>query len=299
MLLITGCTGFVGSALVHRLSREGVEIRGLSRNPQHPKDPNLPAIHLFSGNILDTNALSRAMEGVDQVIHLVGILFEQPGQTFEKVHRQGTKNVVDAAKKAGVSRFLHMSSLGTRPDGRSRYHRSKWQAEEVVRKSGLNYTIYRPSVIFGPFDAFTNVFSKMVRYSPLAPLLGDGSMRMQPVWIEDLVAFLWHSLDDETAAGQVFELGGPEQLTFREIMGTIITVMGKRRILVPIPFSLLKMEATILERILSRPPVTTDQLIMARENNICTAPSPWPRYGLSPCAFKEGIHRFLSPHHPH
>ncbi|MBF0144901.1 MAG: complex I NDUFA9 subunit family protein [Magnetococcales bacterium] len=293
MILITGCTGFLGSELIRQLREAGKDVRGFARHNGPFKDPNLRGLMVSVGSILDPQALARAMVGVDQVIHLVGILVETRGQSFADIHPLGTENVLNAAKKAGVNRFIHMSSLGTRPDAKSRYHQTKWQSEEAVRQSGLDFTILRPSVIFGRHDSFTTLFANMARYSPVLPLLGHGDNRMQPVWVEDVARFIVQCLDDSEAVGQTYELGGPEQLTFKEILEKILENTGRHRALVPVPFSLLKLQAAFLERLLPKPPLTRDQLIMAGEDNVTDMEVPWDRYGIQPRRFSDEIGHYL------
>ena len=293
MILITGCTGFVGLALARRLAKAGKKVRGLARHPERLKNLEHTNIDWIRGDILDRVALTKAMQDVDQVVHLVGILFENRSATFEQIHTTGSQNVVDIAQQAGVKRYLHMSALGTGPEAKSRYHRSKWQAEEYVRSSKLNATIFRPSVIFGPRDKFTNQFAQIARYSPIMPILGNGQAKMQPIWIGDLVHCLAHALDDPTTINTTFELGGPEQLTFEEIIDAILKTTGKARIKLRLPFPLLKLNATILERFFAHPPITTDQLIMAQENNICANAVDWQRFGIVPRYFHEGIQDYL------
>ncbi|MBF0126435.1 MAG: NAD(P)H-binding protein, partial [Magnetococcales bacterium] len=214
MILITGCTGQVGSALIRKLLREGKnpnEIRGLVRHPGTTRDPAFPReIELFKGDVADPRTVAAAMEGVRQVMHLVGILVESGLETFHRVHVEGTRHVVEAAKKAGVSSLIGVSALGTRPHAPSRYHQTKWQAEESIRRSGLPYTLFRPSVIFGPLDDFTNQLANMARFSPVVPILGRGTIRMQPVWVEDVVHCLARSLEDPSLRGETLEMGGPE-----------------------------------------------------------------------------------------
>lgn len=293
MILITGCTGFVGSSLVRQLFKEGKEVRGVARHPHCRKDPNLPSIEVIAGDIRSIASLRPAMKDVDTVIHLVGILVESGDSTFDRVHDEGTRNLVDVAKDAGVKRFLHMSALGTRPHAASRYHRSKWRAEEYVRQSGLDYTIFRPSVIFGPYDNFTNLFARIIKLSPVMPLLGDGRHQMQPIWVEDVARCFAKALEDPATIGQSYSLGGPEAISFKDMMDEILRAMDKYRIKLPVPFSLLRLEASILETWLPTPPLTTDQLIMAQEENVCDPQPMIQTFGFQPRGFREGIEEYL------
>ncbi len=269
MILITGCSGFVGSTLAAVLVNAGHRVKGLARHPRQDQHGDFPDIPMVAGSILEPDSLDRTMEGVDTVIHLVGILVEKGAQTYESVHHQGTRNVLTAALKAGVKRYLHMSALGTREGAASQYHQTKWAAECAVRESNLAWTIMRPSVIFGPRDNFVNIFINMAKFAPALPLLGSGSAQMQPVWVEDVARCFLLALDKPETIGRTYELGGPDRLTFREILEAILEARNKRRLLLPIPFALLKPQAALMERLLPTPPLTNDQLIMAQEDNTC------------------------------
>ncbi|MBF0194927.1 MAG: complex I NDUFA9 subunit family protein [Magnetococcales bacterium] len=293
MILVTGCTGFLGSAIVKSLLESGHKVRGLARHGGPFKDGSITGIDIVHGSILEPETLARAMEGVEKVIHLVGILVETKGQTFSGVHLQGTKNVLQAAKDANVKRYLQMSSMGTRPHATSKYHQSKWLAEEAVRSSGLNITILRPSVIFGPYDEFTTMFAKMARYSPVLPLIGAGENMMQPVWVEDVAQFVNKALNDQQTFDKTYELGGPEQLTFKTILTEISKATNKRRAILPIPLPVLRLQAGLLEKLHPKPPLTLDQLIMAQEDNV-TKQHPWSLYNINPMHFAEKLRSYIS-----
>jgi uncharacterized protein YbjT (DUF2867 family) len=293
LILVTGCTGFLGSALVKSLLESRHKVRGLARHGGPFKDDSVTGVDVVHGSILEPETLACAMEGVDRVINLVGILVETKGQTFSGIHYQGTINVLEAAKNAKVKSYLQMSSLGTRPNAASQYHQSKWLAEEAVRNSGLDVTIFRPSVIFGPYDAFTTMFAKMARYSPVLPLLGDGNNLMQPVWVGDMAQFVSKALDDPQTIGETYELGGPEQLTFKTILEEISKATNKSRAMLPIPLPILRLQAGLLEKFHPNPPLTPDQLIMAQEDNV-TEQRPWPLYDMDPLPFATGIRSYLS-----
>src|SRR5258706_6354744 len=191
-VFITGGTGFVGREIVRRLYAHGDSVRLLVRNPLSPTVRQLVphyAHELKTGDVQDAETLRAAIEGCDAVIHLVGIIREVGTQTFENVHARGTQNVIAAAQRAGVKRFVYMSALGTRANAVSRYHQTKWAAEEIVRGSGLDWTIFRPSIIYGPGDNFVNLFANLSRFSPVVPLVGGGRSKFQPVSVENVAAW--------------------------------------------------------------------------------------------------------------
>ena len=231
-----------------------------------------PALEESPGNILDSASLGPALDGTDAVIHLVGIISEIGENTFENVHTRGTQNLLAAARSAGIKRFVHMSALGTRPNAVSRYHKTKWAAEEAVRNSALDYTIFRPSLIFGPQDQFVNLFAKIIRFSPIVPILADDRAHFQPVAIEDVASAFVRALNEPKSIGQTYDLCGPEALTLRQIVDAICRAMGRRRLKLRVPLFLSRLQANFLEFIFpllfgKAAPLNRDQLIMLHEDN--------------------------------
>ena len=247
-----------------------------------------------AGDVLDGGSLARVFLGADAVIHLVGIISELSECTFENVHAGGTTNAVAAARQAGVARFVHMSALGTRPQARSRYHQSKWAAEEVVRRCGMDFTIFRPSLIFGPEDQFVNRFAGLIRFSPVVPVLGSRTARFQPVAVESVARAFVASLAEPRAFGQTYDLCGPQSFTLARLLDEILEVMGRRRLKLRVPCVVARGQAAFLEfvfpRLLGRPaPLNREQLIMLQEDNVGNSEPANQLFGLEPLQFKEGI----------
>jgi NADH dehydrogenase len=301
-VLLTGATGFVGRAILAQLAESGHAIRILVRQRESVETVELARRHraeIREGNVLEAASLGGAVEGVDAVIHLVGIISEFGPNTFENVHIMGTANMVGAARKAGVRRYLQMSALGTRPDAVARYHTSKWIAETMVRESDLDWTIFRPSIIYGPGDGFVNLFARMARFSPVLPVIGGGRSKMQPIPVGDVATAFVKALTEPRAVRQIFDLCGGEVLTLREILDAILAVTGRRRLKLPVPMALARCQAAVLERIypalLHRPPpLNRDQLLMLGEDNVGDG---WPAndlFGLKTVAFREGIAAYLT-----
>jgi NADH dehydrogenase len=296
-VLLTGGSGFVGRAVLTRLHEAGHRVRILSRNPGTLTASKGTEFH--HGNILDPSSLNDAMTGTDAVIHLVGIISEIGESTFENIHTRGTKNVVDAASKAGVRRFIHMSALGTRPNALARYHQSKRAAEEFLRASGLDFTIFRPSIIHGPGDGFVNLFVRMSRLSPILPVIGPGKTRMQPVPIADVAECFVSALQEPKSIGQTYDLCGGEILTLEQIMDTILQVSGRRRMKLHVPTPLARMQAALLEfvypRILRKPPpLNRDQLLMLQTDNTGNPAPANELFGLKPTGFREALSAWLA-----
>jgi uncharacterized protein YbjT (DUF2867 family) len=293
MILVTGATGFVGSHLVRRLRKENIPVRAIVRTPAKAQALRDLGAEVVAGDIADPWSLIAAAEGAERVVHLVGIIQEERGATFRSVHVDGTRNVLEAAAKVGVKHFFHQSALGTREGAKSEYHRTKWEAEALVRESGIPYTILRPSLIYGPGDLFTVRLAEMIRLSPVLPVIGSGRSRVQPVFIDDVVSCIVKAIMSDAFRGRVLEIGGPDQLTYTEVTKTIADALGVDRPAVHLPLPFMRLMAKAAEMVLPKPPVTTDQLIMLQEDNICGMQDIREAFGVEPVAFREGLRRFL------
>jgi len=259
MILVTGATGFVGQHLMDRLRERGEALRPLVRDARDAERLRSLNVEPVVGDVTDLAALARAMTGVDTVIHLAAITVEKVAATFERVNARGARNVADAARNAGVARFLYLSVNGARDDPRYPYVRSKWRGEQAVVASGIPYTVLRPSLIFGRGEQFCAALASLARRSPVMPIAGDGKTLFQPVWVEDVCSCLLKALDDDAYLGRVYEVGGPEQLSYDEIVDIVMRVLGKRRRKVHVPLMLLK-PAAIMSAVLPMSLVTPGQL---------------------------------------
>jgi uncharacterized protein YbjT (DUF2867 family) len=293
MILVIGGTGFVGSHLVRRMRKEGIPLRALVRNPDKAQALADLGVEAFPGDLSNKASLEKAVAGVERVIHLVGIIQEAPGATFKSVHVEGTRNLVEAARKAGVRHFFYQSALGTRPGAKSEYHKTKWQAEELVRASGIPYTILRPSLIYGPGDQFTLRLAEIIRQSPVLPVIGSGKSKVQPIAIDDVVSCIVKAVSSDAFLNEIYEIGGPEQLTYEEVTRAIAGALGISRPAVHVPMLFIRPMALVLETLLPKPPVTTDQLIMLREDNVCSMRDIREVFGIEPENFQEGLKKFI------
>jgi uncharacterized protein YbjT (DUF2867 family) len=292
-VFVTGATGFVGRAVVHALRAEGHAVRCLVRRGSERDLQGFGAIERVEGDILgSTQALEADISGCDTVVHLVGIIREYParGVTFERVHHEGTRNVVQAAAAAGARRFLHMSALGTRSGARSRYHQTKWAAEDAVRGGGLAWTIFRPSVIYGPGDGFLSLLAGMVKRLPVVPVLGDGRNRLQPVPVEHVAAGFARAVTQDASTKQTYDVAGPDALSMVDVLTAIGAALHRPVRLVRVPLALVRPMAAALHRVPSFP-VTPDQLLMLEENNTGDPQSFYTAFGVTPITFAQGLHQ--------
>ncbi len=296
MIIITGATGFVGTEVVKQVRTEGFPVRAIVRDPKRARWlTERFGAELFHGNVLHAPSLEGSMADAKCVIHLVGIIHQWRENTFDRVHTQATMHVVDAAKKAGVKRYVHMSALGTRPDARSRYHQTKWAAEEYVRKSRLAWTIFRPSVIYGPQDKSINVLSKVLRRLPVVPVLGDGNSKIQPISVENVARCFVAAIKNDDTVGKTYDLCGPDAFTWNELYDKLLRFYGLQKPKVHLPLPVARLQAAIFEKILPRPPFNRDQLIMTEEDNVGD-PAPAVRdFLLEQETFEQGIAHYLTP----
>jgi NADH dehydrogenase len=269
VILVTGATGFVGAEILRRASARGWRVRGLSRRPERVEElGRLPHVELFRGDVGDADDLDEALEGVKAVIHLVGIIVATRDQSFERAHVVGTKTLLEATARSGVRRYVHMSALGVvEGRGLSEYYRTKWVAEEAVHASDVEATVFRPSIIFGPGDDFVNQLARLIRLSPVVPLPGGGTTRFQPIWVGDVAECFLQAARMENTPERIYEVGGPQIVSLREIVIQLANAMGRRRKTVAVPIGPLRLGAAIAERVLPRSPLTRDQLAMLARDN--------------------------------
>jgi uncharacterized protein YbjT (DUF2867 family) len=286
-VFLTGATGFVGKHMLRRLLDEGHSVRALVRDPAQAANSAQGSVEFLAGDVVSGAGLDAAIAGCDAAIHLVGIIVEKGANTFEAVHHIGTRNVVEAAKRAGVRRFIHMSAVGVRPDGVAEYQTSKWKGEEEVRQSGIPYCILRPSLIFGPGDGFVTQMTEIMRKSPFFRTVpGDGSPRFRPIFIEDVTFCFARALVTEAATNQTIELGGADELSLNEVLAEIARCAGVRKPAAHIPMPLTLLGAAVLQTILPDPPVTTGQLRMLKEGSSCDIGPMQRIFGVTPRGFQ-------------
>lgn len=268
---VFGGSGFVGRYIVPRLAEDGWVIRVAVRNPDKAAflkpAGDVGQIVPVACNLRDQASVERALAGADAAINLVGILFESGRQTFSAVQYEGAKRAAEAAAAAGITDYLHMSALGADAAGEAEYARSKAAAEEAVLAAIPSARILRPSIVFGPEDDFFNRFAAMARLSPVLPLVGGGHTRFQPVYVADVADAAVKCLTDSHCAGKTYELGGPKVYSFKQLLQLMLQTINRRRLLVPLPFSVAEIQAFFLEK-LPQPMLTRDQVALLRRDNI-------------------------------
>jgi NADH dehydrogenase len=288
-ILVTGGTGFVGSAIVEALADR--PIRLLVRDPTRAPGGSAANHEVVEGDVTKPESLSPALLGCHTVIHLVAIIEERGGATFDRVIRQGTVDMVLAARQAGARRFIYMSSLGASDRPGFAYMQAKWAAEEAVKSSGLDWTIFRPSVIFGPGDGFINALAGVVRRFPVTPVVGDGQTKFQPVSRTDVADCYLAALADHSTIGKTFELGGPETFTYQQLLDVIAAKLGKRKRKVHVPVPLMNVIVALSSPLPKaiRPPVTSEQLKMLAIDNSTACSATESLIGRPPLRLEDGI----------
>ncbi len=301
MIFITGATGFVGHHLLAALQQTGGPARCLVRTPEKEERVRALGFETVRGDITDAEGLRHALQGVETVVHLVGIIEEKGGATFEDIHVHGTETLVRKALEAQVRHFLYQSALGADAHSPFAYLRTKGEAEAVVADSGLPYTILRPSLIIGPQDGFTERMKQLLAAGPVIPVPGDGNARFQPLYIDDWVRCFQHCLRPEAPRNQVFEIGGPEQLTYNEILRELMTVLGVSKPMVHLPMGLTRLSLPFMGVVRSLgaalgreiPAVTGELLSLLSVDNICALDSVERAFGFSPSPLAKALRRFL------
>jgi uncharacterized protein YbjT (DUF2867 family) len=291
-ILVTGATGFIGPHVVQRLVDDGHVVRVLEHTAG--SSATLPRQEAVEGSMTDRASLRRAVDGQEAVVHLVGILSGKP-EEFRSVMEEGTRDLLEAARDAGVERFVLMSALGVTEETKDLvpYYGAKWQMEQDVKASGLEHVIFRPSFVFGSEGGALGQFKKIARLAPVTPIPGPGTQRIQPIWIDDVAAYFAAGIEKPEAANRTFELGGPDVVTWNEFWSRLKRAQGAHRPSLHIPFGLMRVQAAVLEK-LPKPPVTRDQLkMLAADDNVVSNSDAVDTFGLPLVPLDEQLRRAL------
>lgn len=270
LVTVFGGSGFLGRHVVRALARRGYRVRVAVRNPNlagHLQPlGNVGQIQPVQANLRVRWSVDRAVMGADHVVNLVAILSESGRQTFDALHDFGARAVAEAARAQGAG-LTHVSAIGADPQSKSAYARTKARGEQAVIDTIRDAVILRPSILFGPEDGFFNRFAAMSRFSPVLPLIGGGETRFQPAYVADVAEAIAMSVDGKVQPGRIYELGGPEVLTFSECMETMLSVIDRKRFLVTVPWPIARLQASILG-MLPKPLLTTDQVELLKVDNV-------------------------------
>jgi len=268
---VFGGSGFIGRYVVRALARRGFRVRAAVRRPElaghlQPMG-DVGQIHAVQANLRYADSVARALEGASVAVNLVGILHETGRQSFEAIHAVGAGVVAEAARQAGAGAVVQISAIGADAGSPSKYARSKAAGEAAVRADFPGAVIMRPSVVFGSEDEFFNRFAALARLAPALPLIGGGNTRFQPVYVGDVAEAVARAVEGGAAAGDAYELGGPDIMTLRQVFEFVLEVTERRRLLIPLSFILARMQAAILQQ-LPRPLLTVDQVRLLEHDNV-------------------------------
>ena len=297
LVFLTGGTGFVGRHVARRLVERGNQVRALVRDRDAAQVLQQLGADLVIGDITKDENLREALTDCSSVVHLVGIIREKPpAVTFEEVHIRGTMRVLEAAESAGVQRFIFMSALGAKREGTA-YHRSKFEAEEVIRRSSMPYVIFQPSIIAGEGGEFVRLLMRLLRSLPIVPVIGDGQYRLQPVAVEDVASAFAKAVERNDILGQTLEIGGPHKLTYNRLLGIVSEELGVRRLRLHVPLTLVKPFIDLASNWRLPTPINSDELSMLLEENVVHGDADTLRevFGIEPLSFRTVLQQILAP----
>lgn len=294
MILVTGADGFVGSNIIERLVQDGERPRALVRKLARGRTRLSPdaanGAELVEGDTTQPDTLPNALAGVDTVIHAAFITAnrkQQPGVDYYQTNVTGTKNLVAAAKNAGVQRIVVMGGLGTRPDKPGSYMQGRYEADQAVKNSGLAWSILGPSVQFGSHSAFFDGLADLIRSAPVVPMVGDGKVRFQPIWVRDVATCILKMVrEPQQYDGKYIEIGGPEIYTYAQILDLLMATLGTHKIKVPGPRPFVAIGAALMELVLPNPPVTRAAVGLFDFDNMTAIDSVQRNFGFSPLSLR-------------
>jgi NADH dehydrogenase len=291
-IAVTGATGFIGRHTVKQLLADNHEVIAVVH---HRPDPEYfdGSVAVREGEVESIESLTDAFDGVDCVVHLVGIIAETKTKTFESTVAQGTRHVVAACQKAGVKRIIYISAIGTSPEAPTKYHRTKAEAETAVKTSGLEFVILRSSLVYGPGDGFVSMLEKMIRLSPITPIPGSGRFKLQPVFVNDLTRVIACAAENTAVANDTLVVAGPDELEYLQILDLVKKTLKKKRLNFHIPIAVMKFLATIAEAVLSPAPITRDQLLMMSMGNVGDIGKMRKLCRVDPISMERGLSTYL------
>lgn len=284
---VFGGSGFLGRRIVEQIAAAGIEARAAVRNPDAaPKGENMGAAY---ADVRDATSVEIALEDCDAAVNAVGLYVEKGAATFEAVHERGAEHVARACAEGGLKRLAHISGIGSDPNSGSPYIGSRGRGEARVRAAFPEATILRPSVMFAPDDKFVNALAGIARMTPVLPLFGNGGTRLQPVFSGDVAAAAVRAMRRDDTAGRVYELGGPDVFTYRELLEKVLASAGRGRLLMPLSFAAWDALAA-LSGMLPSPPITEGQVALMRTDNVVSATAPGlGELGVTPTPLNDAL----------
>ncbi len=288
-VLVTGATGFLGRRVAPALLERRHEVACLVHRPGRERIFPPRTVDVHYGNVLEPDTLPAAFQDADAVVHLVGIVRRRRRSAFDRVNRQGAANVAAAARESGVKHVALVSALGAAEDRSYPYLHSKWQGERALVSSGVPYTIIRPSIVFGAGDEFLNSLAALVRVLPITPIIGSGRNRLQPISVDDLAQCVAIAVEREDLKGRTLELGGPQQLSYDEMVSIVAQTLGVRRPRAHVPAWIMNVLVSVMEVFLPRPPITSDQLRMMAIRNVAEPDEVEKTFGFTPKGLEGNI----------
>ncbi|MFQ6183360.1 complex I NDUFA9 subunit family protein [Sinorhizobium meliloti] len=308
LVTIFGGSGFVGRHVVRALAKRGYRIRVAVRRPDlagHLQPlGNVGQISFVQANLRYRKSVDRAVDGADHVINCVGVLFESGRNTFEAVQEFGARAVAEAARATGAT-LTHISAIGADASSQSSYARTKGRAEAAILETLPAAVILRPSIIFGPEDGFFNKFAEMARFSPVLPLIGGGKTRFQPVYVTDVAEAVARSVDGKLTGGTIYELGGPQVLSFRECLDIMLKTIDRKRSFVSLPFGIASLMGSVASLVpFITPPLTADQVVLLKSDNVVSAKAEaegrtLAGVGIEPTMLESILPTYLVRYRPH
>jgi len=303
VVVVFGGAGFLGRRLVHRLTAQGMTVRVAVRHPDPARIALRPIdfdrVTVVPADVRDQASVAAAIAGADAVVNTVSAYVEKAGLTFEAVHVQGAETVARETVAAGVPRLVLVSGIGADADSGSPYIRARGRGEQVVHQTFPEATIVRPGAMFGPGDALFGTLAELARLLPILPLIGGGSTRLQPVFVEDVAEAIVSILTNPTTVGRTYELAGPGVYTLRELVSMTLHLTRKRRLLIPVPFAVAEIQARLFE-LLPNPPLTTGQVDLLKADNVTSGALPGLReLNIQPKTVEEVVPTYISTRAPH
>ena len=277
VVVVFGGAGFLGRRLVHRLTAQGMTVRVAVRHPDPARialrSIDFGRVTVVPADVRDQASVATAIAGADAVVNTVSAYVEKGGVTFEAVHVQGAETVARETVAAGVPRLVLVSGIGANANSGSPYIHARGRGEQVVQQTFPEATIVRPGAMFGPGDALFGTFAELARLLPILPLIGGGHTRLQPVFVEDVGEAIASMLTKPETVGRTYEFAGPKVYTLRELVSVTLHLMGKRRLLIPVPFAVAEIQARLFE-LLPNPPLTSGQIDLLKADNVATGTLP-------------------------